>query len=148
MVDMGTITAAVSGIKAATEIAKLLKESSLSLDKAEQKFKLADLIGALADVKMEMANIQQLLIDRDHRISELEEELRVKAKLTYESPFYWLIEGSKKEGPICQQCYDNGGKIIRLQDYGEGRWHCMTCNNGYNASEQPNFRNSGPNFLL
>lgn len=131
MVDMGTITAAVSGIKAATDIAKLLKESSLSLDKAEQKLKLADLIGALADVKIEMANIQQLVIDREQRIKELEEELRVKAKLIYERPFYWLVEGTKKDGPICQQCYDNEKKLIRLQDYGGGHWYCMTCKNGY-----------------
>jgi hypothetical protein len=126
--DIPTIAAILGSIKSATDIAKLLKETDVSLKKAEVKLKLADLISTLADAKIEIAEVQDLLREKDTKIRELEEALAVKAKLAYEAPYYWLVQGGEKDGPFCQQCHDAGGKFIRLHKRGvKGGWECKTC---------------------
>lgn len=66
--DFTSVAAALGGLKTATDIAKLIKESDLSLDKAETKLKLAELIGALADVKLDVVNFQEKLAAAESRI--------------------------------------------------------------------------------
>jgi len=144
--DIPTIAAILGSIKSATksatDIAKLLKETDLSLKKAEVKLKLADLISTLADAKIEIAEVQDLLREKDTKIRELEEFLAVKAKLAYEAPYYWMVKGDKKDGPFCQQCYDATGKLIRLQHRGvAGSWACRTCNKIF---EDKDYRDPGP----
>ena len=136
--DIPTIAAVLGSIKSATDIAKLLKETDLSLEKAEVKLKLADLISTLADAKMEIAEVQDHLREKDTKIRELEEALAVKEKLAYEAPYYWSVQGDKKDGPFCQQCKDSNNKLIRLQSRGTGGWHCRTCDKVfYDKNHQP-----------
>lgn len=131
--DIPTIAAVISSIKSATDIAKLLKETDLSLEKAEVKLKLSDLYSALADAKMQIADIQDLLREKDSKIRELEEALTVNASLEYEAPYYWCVRDGKKDGPFCQQCKDADGKLVRLQERGvQGGWHCKTCDKIFN----------------
>jgi ribosomal protein L37AE/L43A len=126
--DIPTIAAVLTSIKSATEIAKLLKETDLSLEKAEVKLKLADLISTLADAKMEIAGVQDLLREKETKIRELEEVLALRADLEYEAPYYWRINEGKKDGPFCQQCYDADDKLIRLQEKRtKGAWDCKRC---------------------
>jgi ribosomal protein L37AE/L43A len=66
-----------------------------------------------------------------------DEEEENKNELTWEKPFYWRIDGEKKEGPFCQKCYESDGKPIHLQDYGNDVWHCLNCKN---KSYGPSFR--------
>jgi len=132
--DMTSISAVLSSIKTATDIAKLIKESDVSLEKAESKLKFADLILALADAKVQIADIQQVLIEKDAELRDATERLAVKEKLHWESPYYWLLDGTKKEGPFCQHCYDKNHELIRLQGNGEGYWDCKVCKSGYTDS--------------
>jgi len=144
MPDITGIAAALGSIKAATDIAKLLKESSLSLEKAELKLKFAELISALADAKIEMSEIQELVLEKDRSIRELQEALNVQEALEWEDPYYWHVKDGKREGPYCQHCYDNQKKLIRLQgDAEDGYWECKACKNSYTDS---NFHVSGPRF--
>ena len=134
---MSEFTAILSSIKTATDIAKLIKDSGISLEKAEVKLKLADLISALADAKMDMAAIQQTLLDKDSEIGKLREQLTIRDKIKWEPPYYWVInEEDKNDGPYCQQCYDNDHKLIRLTKTGTGFWDCKTCKNRYNTQNQ------------
>lgn len=64
------------------------------------------------------------------RIKVLEDELRVKQQLKYETPVYWLIDDQTKDGPYCQRCYDVEKKFVRVQDYGTG-WLCVACRSVY-----------------
>ncbi len=105
------------------------------------KLKLADLISALADAKIELAEIQDIISEKEGKIKELEEALEVKNKMHYEKPYYWMIDGDKREGPFCQQCYDSKGKQIRLQDKKNGYWTCSTCKNDFIDSS---YRDPGP----
>jgi len=67
------IAVAVGSVKSAIEIAKLLKDSAGSFDKAEVKLQLAELIGSLAEAKIQIAEIQEALLERDR-----------------EKPSYWI----------------------------------------------------------
>jgi len=118
-------------LKAATDIAQLLRKTDLSLEKAELKLKLADLIDALANARIEMATVQGLLLEKDEKIKSLEKAADIKDKMKYEAPYYWFVEGNNKTGPYCQQCYDKDKKLIWLQDHSNGYWECKTCKNNY-----------------
>lgn len=128
---LASIQAALVSIKAAMEIAKLIKDSDISLEKAESKLKFADIISALADAKVQIAEVQQFLIDKDEELRALKGQLEIKEKLSWEKPCYWLIDGDKKEGPYCQKCYDKDHLLIRLQNREKGYWECMECKNSY-----------------
>ena len=134
MTDIAVLTSILGSIKTATDIVKLIKSSDISLEKAETKSKLADLISALADAKIEVAELQNLISEKDEKIKKLEKALEIKQKLRYEAPYYWLDDGPKKEGPFCQACYDTDGKLIRLQGNREGSWCCKACKNFYTDS--------------
>src|ERR1044071_786072 len=120
--DVTSISAALTSIKTAADIAKFIKETDSSLERAEFKLKLAELMSALADAKLEITQIQQTLADKDSRIRSLEEQFAVKERLQWDPPYYWLETDSSKDGPFCQQCYDNSHKQIRLQGNGKGWW--------------------------
>jgi ribosomal protein L37AE/L43A len=134
MTDISSITSILGSIKTATDIARFFKETTTSLEKAETKLKLADLISALADAKIEAADIQSLIVEKDEEIKRLKETLEIKQQVKYEKPYYWLGEGDNKDGPYCQHCYDQNGKLIRLQSYDNGRWDCKACQNKYTDS--------------
>jgi hypothetical protein len=132
--DMTSISTVLSSIKTATDIAKLIKDSDVSLEKAESKLKLAELISALADAKIEITEIQQILLEKDTELREVKNQLVAKEKLQWDKPYYWLVDGSKKDGPFCQHCYDKHRELIRLQGDDEGYWECKACKNSYTDS--------------
>lgn len=125
--DVGSIGTALASIKTAADLAKIIKDSSSSLEQAEVKFKLAELVGALAEAKMDIASIQEVLIKKDEELSSLQAQLEIKGKIIWEKPYYFLVEGTSKEGPYCPTCYDNNKKLIRLQDQTNGIWGCQVC---------------------
>ena len=115
--------------KTALDIAKFIKSSQDTLDKSEQKLKLAELIEALADIKMETAEIKSMIIDKDEEIIQLKKQLQLKNDLEYEAPYYWMNNGKNdKDGPFCQKCYDVDKQLIRLQKMGNNDlWSCHNC---------------------
>jgi hypothetical protein len=136
--EPGTIAQALLSLKTASEIASLIRASGLSLSEAETKMKFADLIITLADLKVQLADVRNELLERDEKIAALTKELKGKAEMQWEAPYYWAVHpDGKKDGPYCQQCFDKEGKLIRLQDNGSDYWMCKTCNSGY---EGKNYR--------
>jgi hypothetical protein len=130
-VDIASVSSLLGSLKAATEIAKFFRESDLTLEKAEAKMKLADLISALADAKIEASQVQQDLHEKDQEILRLQSRIRMKESLTWEQPYYWAETDGRKDGPFCQHCYDGEGKVVRLQGDGRGYWNCKVCKNNY-----------------
>lgn len=137
--DFASITAALSSIKTASDIARIIKDSGASLEAAETKMKLAELISALADSKIEIANIKEILLTKDAEIQALKDQLEMKNKVVWEEPYYFLItDTDKKDGPYCQKCYDTDKKLIRLQSLNRGIWKCEACQNTFrDKSYQP-----------
>ena len=136
--DITSISTLLTSIKTATEIAKLIKEGDASLEKAETKLKLAELISALADAKIEVSEIQQVLLEKDSEIRGLNDKIKLQALVQWEKPYYWLVDNGK-DGPYCQHCYDKGRQLIRLQGNGEGYWECKVCKNNYTDSAHKGF---------
>lgn len=127
MPDITTISAVLTSVKTATEIAKFLKDTDISLEKAETKLKLAELVSALADTKLKIAEIQELLVEKDKKIKELQYALTQHEKMVWRDPVYYMQIEDGEEGPFCPQCYDSERKVIRLQTYEKNCWHCETC---------------------
>jgi hypothetical protein len=133
--DFTAVTAVLGNLKTATDIAKLIKDSDISLDKAETKLKLSELINALADAKLEVVNVREELSQAQGRIGELETELQVQGSIRWQEPLYWLEGKGAPDGPFCQNCYDSARKLIRLQGNGEGWYECKACKNSYVTAE-------------
>ena len=131
MPDIATISSILGSVKTATEIAKLLKDSNLSLEQAETKLKLAELISSLADAKLEIAEIKEIILEKDKKINELQEAQQLSKKMMWRDAVYFQENEHGEEGPFCPQCYDNSKKVIRLQTYEAGHWHCMTCDKSF-----------------
>jgi len=131
MPDITTISAFFGSIKTATELAKAIKGADLSLEKAETKLQMAELISALADAKIHAAEIQDLLQEKDERIKELEKSLDNKSKLIRHEGKYF--ESNKNGNPIgdpyCSNCWESQKKAIHL-DIIAGELHkCPSCKN-------------------
>jgi hypothetical protein len=128
LMDIATVATALTSIKTAFEIAKIIRDSKGSLKEAEINNKIADLLNALADAKSQVADIKTEILNREEKIKELEDQLRDKSKMVFFERAYFIIDGEKKEGPYCQQCWDSLHKKIRLQPTGSvGGWYCFTC---------------------
>ena len=141
MVDIAILGSALGSIKTATDIAKLIKDSGTSLEKAEVKLQIAELISSLADIKMELADVQNILIEKDQSIIDLQSQLNTKESVTWSKPYYFIEKNEEKDGPFCQQCYDNEKKLIRLQGGGTSSWNCLSCKGVYKDS---NYRAPDP----
>lgn len=134
--DPATVASLLGSLKAATDIAKFVRESSVSFERAELKLKLAELIEALANAKIEAADIQQAILDRDQKIKELEAAIALQAELRWEQPCYFRKNEQGAEDPYCQNCYDSTGKLSRLHADGSGFFQCRVCKQSFKTTER------------
>lgn len=125
--DLVTISTALSSLKNAYDLSKVISDSADSLEQAEIKLKLAELMSALADTKSQISDIKLELISKNEKIKELENQIKIEKELKFEPPYYWKINNDEKEGPYCQKCFDYTKKLIRLQDEKNGTWRCLVC---------------------
>ena len=134
--EIASITGALSGIKAATDIVKIIKDSGTSLADAEIKFKLADLLVALADAKIEIANFKEVLSEKDEAMLKLRASVRVEKNVEWQNPYYFVKQAEgDNDGPFCQRCYDVTKILVRLQSPNKnGLWKCHECDEEYRDS--------------
>ena len=106
MADLPTISAALSSLKTATEIAKLLKNNDVSPENAELKLNLAELINSLADASIEIVDVQEFLSEKEKKIIELQDAFKNKENLVQErDAYYETDDNGKPHGqPICKHC--------------------------------------------
>lgn len=134
--DIAALGSLLGSIKTATEIAKLIRESDSSLERAETKLKLADLVSALAEAKLNAAEVQEAILERDAEIRRLLDEARLTATLIWRQPCYFLSNADGKEEPFCQNCYDTAKKLAHLHDDGRGQFHCRVCKERFSTAER------------
>lgn len=134
MPDIATISTFLTSIKSATEIAKAIKAVDSSLEKAETKLKIAELLESLADAKIQAVEIQEVIHEKDRRINELEEAFAFKSKLIRQRDAYYETDESGKPvgSPYCSHCWEVKHKAIHL-NYGlHMRFRaCPACNTAY-----------------
>lgn len=135
--DITSIPAALAGIKSATEIAKIIKDSGASLEQAEVKLQLADLISALADAKIEIANIREVISEKDMEINKLNDKLEIHENIVWKKPYYFITSNDTQDGPYCQKCYDSKKLLMRLQGE-DGWWQCHECKSTYTDDSYDN----------
>lgn len=102
------------------DIAELIKKGA-TVEAQEQIMVLREAALQLQDENLRLKE----------KVMDLEQKLSKKDRMSYEAPFYWSDLTGEKDGPYCQQCYDNNTKPIRLQTSGNDVWNCRTCNNTY-----------------
>jgi len=114
----------VTGLKAAWDVAKALKVATDSIGDAQLKLRMAELISALADAKIEAA-------ENAEKIAELQRTLHSKSQLRFvEGKYFKDLEEGTEVGPFCATCFDSTSKEIRLQHLPGatfGDWHCRVC---------------------
>ncbi len=140
MTGITEISTILSSIKTATDIAKLIKNSTTSLEEAEIKLKMADLISALADIKIELSEVQVSQRDKEQTILNLKEELNKKEKISFDGKMYWA-ENDKT--PFCTVCFEKDSKYHHLEHFpkvmdresvwSEEHWTCKICKNSYDV---------------
>jgi len=133
MADIATIGAILSSVKTATDIAKLIKNSTASLEEAEIKLQMAELISTLADIKIELSEVQLSQREKEEQILELESRLLKKEKLKFDKDMYWM-ENDKI--PFCKICFEKDSKYHHLEheaesEWGSEQWKCRICTNHY-----------------
>ena len=134
--DIAAIGALLGSLKTATDIAKFIRESDLSLEKAETKLKLAELVSALADAKLEAAEVQQAILDRDESIRTLQAAAKLRASIRWAQPCYYLPNATGTDEPYCQNCYDSEAKLARLHTDNAGHFECRVCKQSYKTNER------------
>lgn len=116
MPDIATISAVLGSIKTATDIAKFLRASDLSLERAELKLKLADLLLSLADAKIELVEVQETLAEKDKKITELMAAFDAKDELVRRGDAYYTksVNGDPLGKPFCLRCCESDHKQRQL----------------------------------
>lgn len=124
MVDIQSISAAITGLKTAAEIAKAMKGLQ---DQADIQTKVIELQSAILDAQTSALAAQSDQLSMMQKMRQLEDEVsRVRAweatKQRYQMVTPWsgcqvyaLKDSSKDSDPphwICPQCYEDGKKSI------------------------------------
>ena len=134
MTDATTIATVLQSIKTATDIANVLRSTDLSLEKAEMKLKLADLVSALADARMQGADLQDTLLEQERRIAELDAAFDVTGNIVRERDAYFLREGDQfVEGPYCVRCWEVEHHTRHLVSASSLSLVCHACGSTYDA---------------
>lgn len=139
--DITLITSALSGIKSATDIAKIIKEADFSLEKAELKFKIADLMDKLIETKAAIFDIQELLLNKDAQIKKLEDHMSMRDKLRRHLDAYYEVnsDGSVAGPPFCTRCFevDRTGVHLLRSAKDKNLLQCPQCNTVLSANRCP-----------
>lgn len=116
MADMATISAITGSVKVAIGIAQAIKDADVSLEKAELKIRMAELISALADTKIASAEIVETSRQKDAEIEKLRNLLKFKEKLIRVREAYFEVDESGKPmgDPYCSHCWETNSKAIHL----------------------------------
>jgi hypothetical protein len=131
MTDIATISAITNSVKTAIDIAKAIKDADVSLEKAELKLRVAELVSTLADTKIASTEIVELLKQKDAKIEDLKEKLRFKEKLVRSREAYYEIDEAGKPfgDPYCSHCWEAKFQAIHLhrKAMDPGQIECPSC---------------------
>jgi hypothetical protein len=137
MTDISSIAAFLGSVKTATEIAKAIKGADLTLERAELKFKIAELLESLADARIQAAEIQETLKAKDERVHELEDAWNKKIGLRRVNEAYYDVDesGDPIGAPYCSYCWEIEAKSVHLiRSAGLSAVVCPRCKTAYNKN--------------
>ncbi|HEU4700685.1 MAG TPA: hypothetical protein VFS40_15985 [Gemmatimonadales bacterium] len=148
MPDIATISAALTSLKTATEIAKALRDLPTTLENAELKLRVADLTGALADLKLQLTEVREDIAARETRIAELEVAFERREDLVrHGDAYYRKGEGGEAVGDaFCLRCWEVEHRQRPLVDHFADRSvrFCPACKAQYDGLATPLRRQATP----
>ncbi len=74
-----------------------------------------------------MLEMQKKINDITEENRSLNDRLKVKDALLFESDAYWILKDGKKDGPFCSGCWDRDNKLIRMHSYNKTKHACPAC---------------------
>lgn len=134
MLDISAISAGLSSMKVAMDIAKGLKDSTTAINDATVNFKIAELLEAMSEVKMHLVEAKDENIELKEKIKELEKALNQKGEVIFRDGYYYLSapQSGKPEGPFCSHCYSSNNELTLLTEVtgmlrNMGKYKCPSC---------------------
>ena len=106
----------IQSLSGASGIAKGLVAADSAMDKAELKFKVAELMQTLAEVTSATAQIKVNLVEKEDLIRELQNKLRIKETLVRENGVYYKKnkDGRASGEAICSKCWDVHQLLVHI----------------------------------
>jgi|SaaInl8_200m_RNA_FD_contig_81_67555_length_1211_multi_2_in_0_out_0_1 hypothetical protein len=134
MIDVSVISAGLSSVKTAIDIAKELKNADSLLKDAETKLKIADLLEALSELKVllyETRDENQALKDS---LKEIQAKLDIQGEVEFRDGHYYLKQPKEGQAPghFCPKCYHDDNKLIPVSELSRhfrriGKYKCPKC---------------------
>ena len=136
--ELALLVTTFAGIKKASDIASSLARGDITLEKAELKMKLADVVGELADARMALTRVSEVIDTRDTEIARLQDALAIKATVVrVQDAYYEVGEDDAPSGDAyCLQCWENSNSLRHLvRDANTAsRRCCPECKSSYSAN--------------
>lgn len=138
--ELLSVATAISTIKNSIEIARALQKTEASLEKAELKLKITELIETLADVRLELIDVEDKIRERERIIDDLYDALENKAKVVRQGDGYYEMntEGVATGDPYCSICWEHDHRLVHLfvNQHRDGKT-CGVCKAAYSKSRVP-----------
>ena len=130
MVDIMTALATASQ---AIKLAQDLRGIDKAVNAAEYKLKIAELTGALSDIKLALTDAKEELASKDSEIEKLTKALHRVADLVEYHGYRYdkMPDGKPKGAPYCPVC-EQKGTLIHLAKF-HGMIHCPSCKASFDA---------------
>lgn len=134
MPDVSAISAGISSVRVAIDIAKEIKGVASSYKDAEIKLKIADLLEAISEVKIRLVEAKDENLDLRQKIKDLEDALSKQDEVIFRDGYYFLAvpQEGKPEGPFCTNCFSKYKSLSLLSEVTNdfrvfGKYHCPSC---------------------
>ena len=133
--DFGTIATAFSTVKSMKELAGALLNAKVDAETKAQISEFVEKLGGVQEnlfyAREELIKVQEEKQVLKKQVEELQQELEMKGKVQYIEPFCWKVDGEKKDGPLCQRCWETRGLLVHLQGGKNDVWRCYECKSKY-----------------
>ena len=141
----------IPAIKTAWETAKTLKMAADSIGDAHIKLQIAELIGALADAKIEASEKDEKIIALEERLKKLEQQEDRRKLLRVRKNVYVAVNNEVEgygEGPWCTNCFDTKSVLVTLHhkcnsamavgnaSFSSYVWECPSCKSSVRAEKE------------
>ena len=140
MPDGFSIITFLAAITHAKNTATLILDAPKSLEKAELEYKLAALTKTLTQLEIQARDFEQMLQEKDLRITEFEDLLKFKSKLVHKDGMYFVSDedGNTTGEPFCSRCWEIDQKATHLHQIEDDYFKCANCKNFFGKRKQLN----------
>lgn len=129
MADMTTLAAITGSIKAAADIARTLRDLDHSLETAELRLRMVDVLSSLADARESVLELESSVKEKDREIERLHGLFAFKGTLVKRKDAYYGTDenGGPVGDPYCTNCWEAKNLPIHLVFAGGNANKCPNC---------------------